>query len=117
MVKEVENTTENTPEHCHTCHLFSNCNQSQHMMEDTQPQTAYFMDASVLCKDCSNENGTEEPFPWVDTPLHCGTCGTPLDCRLTEDGIEYVKESLAFDGGGCCRELWPTLFEDEIKGN
>lgn len=30
----------------------------------------------------------------MDSPCHCGDCGAPIDCTLTDYGIKYVLESI-----------------------
>jgi hypothetical protein len=49
---------------------------------------------------------TEETYP-----IHCAECGRPLQCTLTDYGVDYVRETIA-ENSGCCRELWPELFAE-----
>lgn len=106
----MQNTINNTPEHCHKCNKFKDCNQAQNMNAYTEPQDAYMGDAEFLCKKHSNSGEFIGNIGESDSPEHCAICGMPLKCCLTSDGIEYVRESIK-EGGGCCRELWPILFD------
>jgi hypothetical protein len=85
------------------------------MNANTEPVEGFAYDADLYCADCLPDGVDGEPTDWTETdsPDHCGGCGIPLHCQLTTDGIAYVKESLA-EGGGCCAELWPVLFGDEL---
>jgi hypothetical protein len=105
------NTTENTPEHCHGCHQLTDCRQAQNMTADTEPVEGFVYDGEVYCADCLGYHEAGTPYYGEsDTPTHCGGCGVPIIHELTVEGAEYVRDSLA-DGGGCCAELWPVIWE------
>lgn len=116
MKSKEPNTKGNTPKHCWDCENFPYCHQAQNMMADTEAENGYAYDADTYCADCLGADlpkamplGTNE----CDSPSHCAKCGVPLQCDLTEEGIQYLKESIA-DGAGCCQELWPVLFSDYL---
>ena len=105
------------PKHCIGCRKEQECSQKFFMTANTEPIDGYinFDAAEYVCWDCLNEldNYDSLDYPETDSPIHCSYCGRPLNCRLTADGLEYVKELLA-GSGGCCRELWPKLFEEYL---
>ena len=103
------NTTENTPAHCHDCHVFADCRQAQNMMADTEPVEGWVFDGEVYCADCGGDIDDSPYYGESDTPTHCSGCGVPIIHELTADGVEYVREQLA-EGGGCCVELWPVVW-------
>jgi len=108
------------PEHCKSCPKLAECKQKVFMLADTEPVQGYVdIDASDYscgsCIDLLTRNTIPMDNPELDAPAHCSNCGVPLECRLTTDGVEYIEELLA-EGGGCCRELWATLFADYLKG-
>ena len=106
------NTTENTPKHCHDCHQLANCRQAQNMMADTPPVEGWVYDGEVYCTDCLGRVIKGTPYEGAsDCPTHCGGCGVPIIHELTAEGVEYVREHLDGDGG-CCREVWPTVWAD-----
>ena len=117
MKSDEPNVKANTPWHCWNCQQFAECTQAQNMMADTQAVPGFAYDADTYCEDCLGNDlakaqslGSNE----CDCPSHCADCGIPLDCNLTEEGIRYLKESIA-DGAGCCRELWPILFSEYLE--
>ena len=101
------------PEFCTCCWQEKNCQQKYFMNADTEPVDGYadFDLADMVCGDCLNKTHNHQPMfnGELDSPAHCSICGIPLNCRLTSDGIAYVRESIE-SCGGCCRELWPVLF-------
>lgn len=103
------------PEHCIKCAKVNDCKQKIYMTAETEPVKCFasFTLADYICGDCCQNSDNIEPInnPEVDSPIHCCLCGIPLECRLTDDGIKYIKEALDGDGG-CCRELWKELFSD-----
>ena len=87
------------------------------MLAGTQPVEGYidFDEADYFCIDCLNQDNNTCPTEneETDSPAHCSSCGRPLLCQLTTDGVEYVKNLLQ-EQSGCCRELWPVLFADYL---
>ncbi len=84
------------------------------MLADTQPVEGFVFDADTYCDDCLEPGDPRDSAAGeTDCPQHCSGCGVPLECELTEAGIEYVKEAIA-SGAGCCQELWPELFRDYL---
>ncbi len=72
---------------------------------------AYIYNADLWCKQCARkimercgeDTGDSDEYPQgpysngggpADCPAHCAGCGTMLENPLTEDGKEYVRESL-----------------------
>ena len=110
----MKNTTSNTPKHCHDCHAFADCRQAQNMSADTTPVEGWVSDGDVYCEDCMGiPSPDDSPYDGEsDSPTHCGGCGVPIIHELTADGVEYVREALADNDGGCCRELWRTVWAD-----
>ncbi len=111
------NTVENTPTHCHSCHAFVDCKQAQNMVANTLPVEGWVCGGDVYCADClqSGQDGFDE-YPYSgesDSPTHCTGCGVPIIHDLTAEGVEYLREALA-DGGGCCAEVWPTVWADYL---
>lgn len=105
------NTIENTPEHCHGCHQMAGCRQAQNMTANTEPVEGFVYEGDVYCTTCMGR--AVEGYPYYgesDTPTHCGGCGVPIIHELTIEGVEYVRNSLADDDGGCCAELWPVVW-------
>lgn len=84
------------------------------MTPDTEPVDGFIYEASTYCEEHAPEGAIEDHNPEVDSPMHCDVCGIPLKCDLTTDGVQYVREELGY-GGGCCRELWPVLFESYLE--
>jgi hypothetical protein len=93
--------------------------------------TVFMYQADMYCEECgklypqepnndqphdSNEYAISYPDAGeADTPIHCGRCFTLLDCTLTDDGREYVREALA-DGSGdpeILRQWRDTFYLDE----
>lgn len=107
----------NSPEFCKECWKYEECKQKQYMSADTHPVDGYadFDLADLVCEDCLSDKHNCQPMDncEVDSPAHCSICGVPLNCTLTVEGVEYVKESIKNDTG-CCRELWPVLFSDYL---
>ena len=113
----METTSESIPKHCIICAKVNDCKQKVHMTAKTEPVEGFasFALADYVCGDCVQNSENVEPLdnPEVDSPIHCCLCSIPLECRLTKDGVEYVKEALDGDGG-CCQELWRELFSDYL---
>jgi len=109
------------PDLCNDCKQLETCKQKQFMLANTKPVQGFVQNADVWCKEHTNPGLEDMVLCYTiiplhgesDTPCHCANCGRPLDCELTDDGVEYVKEQLA-DGCGCCAELWPVLFADYL---
>jgi len=105
------------PKHCIECWKVNECKQKINMLAGTEPIEGFVSStlADYVCGDCSQKSDNVESIdnPEVDSPIHCSICGMPLECRLTDDGVQYVKEALE-SGGGCCRELWKELFVDYL---
>ena len=112
--------TSNLPEHCKTCWKIVDgygCHKAENMHADTQPVEGYVADADLWCEDCAPDGA--EPLDAcgsneTDSPDHCAGCGVPLECTLTDEGIRYVKKTIDEGNNGCCQELWPVLFADEL---
>ena len=106
----------NYPKHCIGCHKEKDCQQKKFMNAGTESTDGYadYELADWVCCNCLDNTHNSYPMEneEVDSPAHCSICGCPLTCRLTDAGIEYVKEAL--DGKGCCQELWPVLFADYL---
>jgi hypothetical protein len=114
------NTKGNTPEHCWECEQFKDCKQAQNMTADTKAVNGLVVfidnDSEHYCDNCTPDKETASyPIGESDTPEHCCDCGVPLDHQLTDYGVEYVKEELAFNSGGCCRELWPVVWAEYLS--
>ena len=112
-----ENTKDNTPAHCHDCWKLDECHQAQFMNSNTESVEGFAWDADLYCADCIPNNATgvsPTDNGETDSPDHCASCGVPLHCRLTTDGVGYVRATLE-EGGGCCQELWPVLFADYLN--
>jgi len=105
------------PEFCKTCQQVKECKQKENMLAGTEPVEGFVDWESVdyYCIDCLGDSQDHQPMlnPELDSPAHCAGCGVPLECQLTTEGVQYVKEAIAEDGG-CCRELWPVLFADYL---
>lgn len=101
------------PKHCESCHKLKICEQKQYMMANTEPVPGYvnFDLGDYVCETHRTDEYKDERLhnPESDMPLHCSICGRPLECELTQNGIDYVLENTH---GGCCQELWLTLFAD-----
>ena len=133
------NTIENTPAHCHGCAQFTDCPQAKCMSANTEPVEGWVDDCEVYCADCldlqfpanddddgslmgfrsSNDNDWRE---WCntfdgesDSPIHCNGCGVPIIHDLTIEGVEYVREAVADNSSGCCREVWPVVWADILE--
>ena len=104
--------------HCQECEQFGTCKQKQFMTADTEPVDGYadFVLIDHVCHDCLDPKHDHESLdnPELDSPAHCSICHIPLNCQLTTDGVDYVRELLA-NSGGCCQELWPVLFADYLE--
>jgi hypothetical protein len=73
------------------------------MVAGTEPVEGFVYGGEVYCADCGNG----APYDGKsDSPTHCGGCGVPIIHELTDEGIEYVRNT----PGGCARELWPTVW-------
>lgn len=109
----------NYPKHCIGCHKEEECKQKYFMNARTEPVDGYadFDLAEYFCKDCINmsHNHCELDLDTeYDSPAHCSICGRPLNCQLTTEGVQYIKEAIA-ENDGCCQELWPVLFADYLE--
>lgn len=118
---EIENTKENTPQHCHDCWKFEECRQAQNMTVDTEAVHGFAESEKYVdcfCADCLPEDAPEQStspldYDEVDTPCHCSVCGIPLIHSLTNEGVKYVQAAIK-TGDGCCRELWPVIWADYL---
>jgi len=114
MAIETNNTTENTPAHCHDCPNFADCRQAQNMTADTPPEEGWLYEGEVYCASCGGGDGEDTLYEGEsDSPTHCSGCGVPIMHELTVDGVEYVREAIA-DNDGCCAELWPEVWADYL---
>ncbi len=105
------------PDHCIGCWNESKCRQKFYMSANTEPVPCFVGEADVWCEDHAEFGEEDESlgyYPETDSPLHCSECGIPLQCSLTDYGVDYVKEHIK-TGGGCCRELWPGLFTEYLN--
>lgn len=105
------------PEFCDKCSMVEKCKQKTFMLPNTEPVQGYVACADTWCKEhCPKTDDAESMsyYPENDTPLHCAECGRPLQCSLTDFGVDYIKEHLEVHGFGCCRELWPVLFAESL---
>jgi len=115
----IDNTTDNTPAHCHGCGSLPHCHQAQNMGANTSPVAGWVDDCDIYCADCLDASGPREEWESTctpydgesDSPTHCSGCGVPIEHELTTDGVDYVREAIS-EGAGCCRELWPTVWAD-----
>lgn len=106
---------ETEPKHCKGCWNFNSCKQKAYMLADTQPVKGFVAEADVWCEDCKQEGDESlQYYSESDTPLHCAECGVPIQCSLTDYGVDYVKTAVAA-GDGCCQELWPELFRNYLE--
>jgi len=94
------------------------------MIAGTEPVTGYISFhgpegdkyGSYVCIDCLDSDDTdlsEVSDESVDGPLHCESCGVPLNHPLTDYGVRELRQTIA-EGAGCCRELWPTVWSDVL---
>lgn len=108
------NDETNTPENCHTCRVFFECIQAQHMTSNTETVQGYAADADYYCLKCTPSVAAPlSAHEELDSPAHCAHCGIPLAHALTEEGAAYVARRLD-EGGGCCHELWPVVWKDYL---
>ena len=102
---------------------------------------AYVFQAELYCEDCAREirddlrgfgtdlddSDTYPQGPYLDgggesdTPAHCGGCGGFLENPLTDDGMRYVKETVAQDIESGNREsvaveTWAPFYGIETEG-
>ena len=56
--------------------------------------TAFYGECDTYCDLHAPEGAEPSGFNEADSPLHCSVCHYPLDCTLTDDGIEYVYQAL-----------------------
>ena len=106
------------PKHCIGCCKEKECKQKFFMLADTDPIDGYadFDLADYVCENCidmSHNHCELDMDTEHDSPAHCSICGRPLNCKLSSDGVDYVKKAIE-TGTGCCRELWPVLFVDYV---
>ncbi len=79
------------------------------MMADTPPVKGYIYYSEVFCADCLENDILMVPYRGKsDTPTHCAGCGVPILHELTDIGVRYVCQAIA--SGGCCQEVWPTVW-------
>jgi len=103
---------------CMECPMSEKCKQKEYMRPDTEAVQGYVGSADLWCNEHKPKDAENMGYyPEMDSPAHCAECGRPLQCTLTDYGVEYVKEALQNDG--CCCELWATLFAAhlEVKEN
>ena len=108
----------NYPKHCIGCWNENKCQQKVYMLANTEPVPGFIGCADAWCEEHKPDNAESAGYyPESDSPMHCAECGRPLQCSLTDYGVDYVKEAIKNSetiksGGGCCRDLWPVLFAD-----
>ena len=101
------------PKHCIGCWNEDKCQQKVFMLANTESVQGFVGCADIWCEKHKPDIGEMESLGYFlesDTPMHCAECGRPLQCSLTDYGVDYVREAIE-DGERCCRELWPILFE------
>ena len=107
---------------------------------------AYIYRAALYCEDCAESIGKVchvehhggninnlcdsectpiGPHPFgggeADTPQHCDTCGLFLENPLTDDGIKYTRDEIAFviaepgPSSGII-DTWRTFYADALAG-
>ena len=104
------------PKYCVGCWNERCCQQKEFMNADTEPVPGFVGHADVWCKEHAPIDEDSESLGYYeesDSPLHCAECGRPLQCSLTDYGVDYVRETIETKEG-CCRELWPVLFGDYL---
>lgn len=105
------------PKHCMDCWKEKKCQQKYYMVANTEPVPGFVGCADVWCKEhapIDHYYESTEYYPESDTPMHCVECGRPIQCRLTDYGVEYVRKTIQGQDG-CCRELWPVLFREYLE--
>jgi len=91
------------------------CQQKQYMLAETEAVQGFVGCADVWCKEHAPNNAESAGYyPESDNPMHCAECERPLQCGLTDYGIDYVKNAIDTKDG-CCRELWPELFAEYLE--
>lgn len=102
------------PKHCIDCWNENRCKQKYYMLAETEPVLGLVGCADVWCEEhAPRESESAGYYPESDTPMHCAECGRPLQCSLTDYGVDYVKKAIE-GGDGCCRELWPVLLAEYL---
>lgn len=102
------------PKHCIGCWNEEKCQQKQYMLAGTEPVPGFTNHADTWCEGHAGDNAESTGYyPESDSPMHCAECGRPLQCSLTDYGVDYVKEAIE-SGASCCRELWPVLFAEYL---
>lgn len=93
----------------------------------------YMYQAALYCEDCGmgiqSDLATKGPMPDVldadaypqgpydshmqefDSPCHCDDCGEFLEVGLTDDGREYVKDSIETNPKGPVTQIWADYYE------
>lgn len=107
------------PSYCFGCDRHGDCTQKTFMLPNTKPVYGYINihQSDYSCWGCAGSSSARLPSDReLDQPAHCVTCGRPLMCKLTPEGVAYVREHIG-QGIGCCRELWPVLFKDYLEGS
>lgn len=104
------------PKHCIGCWNEEKCQQKYYMAAETEPVPGFVGCDDVWCKEHKPDNDETESsgyYPKSDSPMHCAECGRPLQCSLTDYGVDSMREVIKARDG-CCRELWPVLFRDYL---
>jgi len=53
-------------------------------------------------------------FQESDSPCHCDSCGEFLEVGLTDDGREYVKDSIEKSPQNPATQIWADYYEMQI---
>ena len=100
--------------YCIGCWNETKCQQKYYMLAGTEPVPGFVNNADIWCEDHAGKSAVSaDYYIESDTPMHCAECGRPLQCSLTDYGVDYIKKVIR-GRDGCCRELWPTLFGDYL---
>ena len=91
----------------------------------------YMFKGAFLCSDCgvmaqsllmnkASDDSDEYPqgpynshFQELDSPYHCDSCGDFLEVNLTDDGREYVRESIKQNPQGPVSKIWADYYNIE----
>lgn len=106
------------PEHCIDCWNENKCQQKFYMLANTEPVPGFVDCADVWCREHVPDSHMSLSmslgyYEESDTPMHCAECGRPIQCSLTDYGVDYVKKTIRSQDG-CCWELWSVLFAEYL---
>ena len=75
------------------------------------PKDEHTFDSDDYPKGPYGDGGGE-----ADTPQHCSACGLFLENPLTQDGYDYVRESIG-EGRNKVTELWAKFYDVETEAS